>query len=149
MINNHKIFFVNSLNIFTTCSILRWFPSASECEIMALFNTLLHWTTMCRFPGATFVFFPITLWNIDNRCYRGSELVSRVWETYMQTPETYLHVIWMQSYGTLPCSGGHFGFCPVAANAQGEIHGTFSMWLRWVLGHRNDVFIFIVSQAVV
>ena len=40
-----------------------------------------------------------------------------------------------QSYGTLPCSGGHLGFCPLAANAQGEIQGTFSMLLRWVLRH--------------
>ena len=37
---------------------LRLFPSASKCEIMTLLNKslLLHWTTMCRFPGATFVF---------------------------------------------------------------------------------------------
>ena len=67
----------------------------------------------------------------------------------MQTPKTHLYVFWKPSYGTLPCSGGHFGFCPLAANAQGEIQGTFSMLLRWALRHRNDVFfIFIVSQAV-
>ena len=62
VINNH-IFFVNSLNIFTTCRILRLFPSASKCEIMTLLNKslLLNWPTMCRFPGATFVFSPITL----------------------------------------------------------------------------------------
>ena len=35
--------------------ILRWFPLASECEIMALLNKLLHWATMCHFPAATFV----------------------------------------------------------------------------------------------
>ena len=35
-----------------------------------------------------------------------------------------------QSYSTLPCSGGHFGFCPLAANAQGEIQGTLSKLLR-------------------
>ena len=60
MINNQKIFFVNSLNIFTTCRILRLFPLASKCEIMTLLNKslLLHWTKMCRFPGATFVFSP-------------------------------------------------------------------------------------------
>ena len=50
VINNHKIFFVNSLNIFTKCRILRLFPSASRCEI-----------TMCRFHGATFAPPPITL----------------------------------------------------------------------------------------
>ena len=49
----------------------------------------------------------------------------------MQTPKTHFYVIWKQSYATLPCSGGHFEFCPLAANAQGEIQGTFSMLLRW------------------
>ena len=151
MINNHNIFFVDSLNIFTTCRILRLFPAASKCEIMNLINKSLiitlaydvsfSWRNICSPP-------PITLWNIDNRCYHGSELVSRVWETYMKTPKTHLYVIWKQSYSTLPYSGGHFGFCPLAANAQGEIQGTLSMLLRWVLIHQNDVFMFIVSQAV-
>ena len=66
----------------------------------------------------------------------------------MYTPKTHLYVIWKQSYGTLPCSDGHFGFCPLAANAQGGIRGTFSMLIRWVLRYRNDVFMLIVSQAV-
>ena len=66
----------------------------------------------------------------------------------MQTPKTHLHVICKQSYSTLPYSGGHFGFSLLAANARGEIQGTLSMLLRWVLIHRNDVFMFIVSQAV-
>ena len=57
VINNHKKI-VNSLKKFATCRILRLFPSASKCEIMNLLNKslLLHWPTMCRFPGATFVF---------------------------------------------------------------------------------------------
>ena len=63
--------------------------------------------------------------------------------------KTHVYVIWKQNYGKLPCSGGHFEFWPVAANAQGEIQGTFNMWLRWVLRHRNDAFMFIVSQAVI
>ena len=42
----------------------------------------------------------------------------------MWTPITYLYVIWKLSYGTLPCSGGHFEFCPLAANAPREIQGT-------------------------
>ena len=41
-----------------------------------------------------------------------------------------------------------FGFCPPAANAQGEIQGTSSLLLGWVLIHQNNVFMFIVSQAV-
>ena len=32
---------------------------------------------------------------------------------------THFYVIWQQSYSTLRCSGGHFGFCPPAANPQG------------------------------
>ena len=36
--NNHKICFVNSLNIFTTCRILDLFTSASKCEIMTFLN---------------------------------------------------------------------------------------------------------------
>ena len=40
----------------TTC-LLRWFPSASECDKKVFINKLLHWTTMCLFPGANF-FFP-------------------------------------------------------------------------------------------
>ena len=143
-----KYFFVNILNIFTTGSILRWFPSASECEIMTLINKLLHWTRICRFPGAAFVFSTITLWNIDNRCYHDSKLVSGVWEIFMQTPKAHIYVICKQSYGTLPCSGGHFDCCLLAANAQGKIQWTFSMLLRWVLRHRNGVFMFIVSQGV-
>ena len=55
VINNHKIFFVNSLKIFTTCRILRLFPSVSKCEIMTFLFKLLHWTTMCRFPDLKFV----------------------------------------------------------------------------------------------
>ena len=39
-------------------------------------------------------------------------------------------------------------FVSLVANAQGEIQGTSSMLLRWVLIQRNDVFMFIVSQAV-
>ena len=81
-------------------------------------------------------------------------MLSRLWigfpgvrNLYVDT-KTHLYVIWKQSYGTLPCSGGHFGFCPLAANAQGEIQGALSMLLRCVLIHRNGVFMFIVSQAV-
>ena len=66
---------------------------------------------------------------------------------YAATTNTSLRYL-EASYGTLPCSVGHFEFCHLAANAQGEIDGTFSMWLRWILRHRNDVFMFIVSQAV-
>ena len=62
--------------------------------------------------------------------------------------EKHFYVIWKLSYGPLPCSGGHFGFRPLAANAQGEIQGASSMLLRCVLIHRNGVFMFIVSQAV-
>ena len=63
----------------------------------------------------------------------------------MQTPTTHLYVVWKQSYGTLPCSGGHFGFCPLATNTLGEIQGTFSMLLRWVLRHRNEMmFLFLL-----
>ena len=148
MINNHKILFVNSLNIFTTGSILRRFPSASECEKMALFNKFYTGLRCVVFLAQHLSPPPITLWNIDNRCYHGSELVCGMWESYMQTPKTHLYVIWKQSYGTLPCSGCHFVFCPLAANAQGEIQGTFSMLLRWVLRHWKYVFMFIVSQAV-
>ena len=48
--------------MFTTCRILRLFTSASKGEKMTLLNKalLLHWTTMCCFPGATFVFPPHT-----------------------------------------------------------------------------------------
>ena len=37
---------------------------------------------------------------------------------------THFYVTWQQSYGTLRCSGGHFGFCPLAANAKGYIQET-------------------------
>ena len=46
----------------------------------------------------------------------------------MQTPKTHFYVICKQSFGTLPCSGGNFEFCPLAANAQGKTQGTFSMF---------------------
>ena len=53
MINNNKKLFVNSLNIFYNMPDIT-FVSLGFCEIMTLLNKslLLHWTTMCGFPGA-------------------------------------------------------------------------------------------------
>ena len=60
--DQHKILFVNSLNILKC--ILHQFPSASGCEKKAS-NKILHWTIMCHFPGATFIFFAIIIQFID------------------------------------------------------------------------------------
>ena len=83
-------------------------------------------------------------------------MLSRLWigfpgvrNLYVDTKNTSLCYLEAKLYSTLPCSGGHFRFCPLAANAQGEIQGTLSMLLRWVLIHQNDVFMFIVSQAMI
>ena len=74
---------------------------------------------MCRFPGATFVF-PHNIYIILSNVITALNWFPGC-EKPICRPKTHLYVIRKQSYDTFPCSGGHFGFCPLAAIAQSEI----------------------------
>ena len=55
--NNHKIFAVNSLNMFTTCRILRLFLLASKCEMKILLNKLNYYKINYYYTGLRCVVF--------------------------------------------------------------------------------------------
>ena len=129
MINNHKIFSGSNLKHSYKMPI----------TLVSLGFWMWKWLEIIYYTGLQWSFF----WHIirfvphifvknDRRCYRGSELVSRVWETYrsVDTKNTFLRYLEGQSYD-ITMRWRPFWILPSSGKRTMWIQGVFNMLLRW------------------